>query len=146
MIRTLWGRIVYIFWHRDMLATRFSLAFGSLIWAALLWWPGDLFTPSRVTYRLMSQIADEDVWGLAFAMQGTFMLLALVSEPRNKLIWCFDALFGALLWTLATVTCFASHWQIGTPYAPPAAMSAEVALMFASWWHLIRNPWGDKDV
>ena len=139
-------RMCHIIWHSDMLATRFALALAALIWALLLAWPGELFTDGRTTYRLMRQIASEEVWAAMFFGQGLFMMLALVSDTRDRLVWFVDCVLGAVLWTVATVACFAAHWQVGVPYAPPAAMSAEVALMIAAWWHLIRNPWGDSDV
>ena len=138
-------RFCHMLWHSDMLATRFMLAIAALVWALLLAWPGELFTPTRTTYRIMAEIASEEAWAVAFAGQGLVMLLALLADAKDKLTWFIDCVFGAVLWTLATVACFASHWQHGVPYAPPAAMSAEVALMLASWWHLIRNPWGDSD-
>jgi len=139
-------RLCHILWHSDMLATRFALATAAMIWAVLLAWPGELFTDSRTTYRLMREIASEEVWAVAFAGQGIVMFMALISGAKDRLIWFVDCVFGAVLWTTATVACFAAHWQVGVTYAPPAAMSAEVAMMLAAWWHMIRNPWGDSDV
>ena len=53
----------------DMLATRWVLAWGSILWAVFLWWPGDLFPNAaeiaagkgRTTYALMAQIAPEHI-------------------------------------------------------------------------------------
>lgn len=130
----------------DMLATRFSLALGALIWGLLLLWPGDLFPTAaqiaagkgRTTYALMAQVMSENSWGAMFLIQGITMVFAIFSQWRNKVLFVADALLGAILWTAATVMCFAAHFNGWMSYEPPAAMSAEIALMFASWWHLIR--------
>jgi hypothetical protein len=121
-----------------MLATTFSLALGSLVWAALLAWPGELFTPARTTYRLMHDIAPEELWALAFGVQGATLLYLLLSKCRNKWVWVTDGLFGCILWTASTIACFASHFTTWETYQPPGAMSSDIALMFASWWHLVR--------
>jgi len=127
-----------ILWHSDLLSARFSIAVGSLFWTILLWWPGELFSPTRTTYRLMSQMTDETVWGGLFFIHVIFATFSIFTGLKNKIVFLGDALFGSLIWTIATVACFASHWQYGVSYAPPAAMSAELSLMFASWWWLIR--------
>lgn len=121
-----------------MESVRLSMLLGSLFWAVLLAWPGALFTPGRTTYRLMSEVMSENMWALAFLIHGIFIFLTLFCEKRNKITFIGDAVYGCILWTAATITCFASHWQLGKEYAPPAAMSAELALLFASWWWLIR--------
>jgi len=132
------AKLNYIAWQSDLSSIRFSIILGSLFWAFLLLWPGELFTPTRTTYRLMSQIADEEIWGFAFLSHAIFAATTLFLEKRDKIYFYLDALWGALLWTVATVACFASHWQVGIPYAPPAAMSAEVSLMLGEWWWVIR--------
>lgn len=123
----------------SMQSVRLSVAWSSLIFALLLWWPGTLFTPTRTTYRLMSEITDEVTWGIAFFVHAMFSFYTLLYCRYNRVTFYGDAVFGAVLWTVATVACFASHWQIGVPYAPPAAMSAEVGVLVASWWYLARR-------
>lgn len=131
-------RLSYILWHADLEATRFSLACGSLLWAILLFWPGDLFTPARHTYVLMSLVAPEELWGALFALQGFVMLYSLLWGYKSRLSFVVDAFLGCVLWTAATVACFIAHYQsIGT-YQPPAAMSYEVMGALASWWCLVR--------
>lgn len=128
----------HLVFRSSMKSVRFCIALSSLIFALLLWWPGALFTPSRTTYRLMAEIGSENVWGLFFFIHAVFATVTLLWCKFNRITFVGDALLGALLWTTATVACFASHWQHGAPYAPPAAMSAEVGILFASWWYLIR--------
>lgn len=131
-------KISDIIWASDLVSVRFSIAFASFFWALLLIWPGELFTPERTTYRLMAQIANENLWALGFFIHGLFASITLICEKRNKFLFFGDALWGSVMWTAATIACFASHWQLGKVYAPPAAMSAELALMLGAWWWTIR--------
>ena len=131
-------RLRYIILCSSMKSVRFTIAVSSLIFAILLWWPGTLFTPARGTYRLMSEIADENVWGLVFFIHAIASLYTLLFNRYCRIGFVLDALLGAVVWTVATVACFASHWKYGTTYAPPAAMSAEVGVLLAAWWYLAR--------
>lgn len=131
-------KVSNILWDTQMESVRISMFFGSLFWAILLAWPGTLFTPARTTYRLMSEIMNENMWALAFFTHAAFIFITLFCGKRNKVTFVGDAIIGCLLWTSATIACFASHWKLGADYAPPAAMSAELGLLFASWWWLVR--------
>ena len=143
--RNVMSRLRYIMWHSDLEATRFSLALGSLLWAALLFWPGDLFSPTRKTYELMAYIAPEQVWGSLFLLQGTVMVYSLLWGYRSRLSFIVDALLGCVLWTVSTAACFISHYQSFETYQPPAAMAYEVMAALASWWCLVRYTFPQKD-
>ena len=112
--------------------------FGSMLWAILLLWPTDLFVPARTTYRLMSQVASENIWGFAFMLHAICAAISLFGDIKRKSIIIGDALWGTVLWTAVTIMCFASHWDIGVNYAPPAAAGVNAALMIATWWWLVR--------
>lgn len=127
----------------DMLATRLWLAFGSLIWAALLFWPGDLFDGTRQTYVVMARMGSETLWASMFLLNGAAALVTLLLPVRNRLLLVLDAFLGCALWTAATLACFSAHFNGWSTYNPPAAMSAEVVAMLASWLHLIRY-WADE--
>lgn len=114
------------------------LAVGSLLWAALLFWPGPLFTPARTTYNLMSAMAREEIWGALFLLQGVVMIYSLLWGYRSKLSFVLDALLGCVLWTASTAACFIAHYHSIETYQPPAAMSYEVMGALASWWCLVR--------
>ncbi len=131
-------RLQHIVMRSDLLTTRFTIAVSSLVFSVLLWWPGTLFVPTRTTYRLMSQVMDENTWGALFFLHFIVASYSLLSNRRCLAMFFADAMLGAVLWTFATVMCFASHWQVGVTYAPPAAMSAEVGVLLASWWYVIR--------
>ena len=137
-------RFVEITCKSDMMATRFSLAIGALLWSTLLFWPGDLFTPARPTYFIMSQIASETSWATLFLIQGWIAMYTLLFKARNHVTLALDAFLGCSLWTASTLACYLSHFHGWDTYQPPAAMSAEVILMFASWWHLVRY-WAEEN-
>lgn len=137
--RNIKSRIHHIMWKSDMEATRLSLAMGSLLWAALLFWPGELFAPSRTTYTVMAEIMSENCWAAAFLLQGLVMTYSLLWGYKSRISFVADALLGCVLWTGSTAACFLAHYHgsIGS-YQPPAAMSYELVAAFASWWHLVR--------
>lgn len=132
------ARLSYLIWHSDLEATRLCLALGSLLWAALLLWPGTLFTPGRQTYAVMASIASEELWGVAFLIQGTVMLFSLFNGHKSKLFFVVDALLGCLLWTASTWACFLAHFESIDTYQPPAAMAYELIGAIASWWCFVR--------
>lgn len=128
-------------------SVRLAIALGSLLWTLMLFWGSGLispevhlFDPKRTTYRLMAQVMEEEWWSVAFFIHFCTACYTLMREKYTRMTFFLDPLYGSFLWTFCTVACFASHWTKLTSYAPPAAMSAEVALMFACWWYLIR--WG----
>lgn len=143
--RSIPSRIHYIMWYSDLEATRFSLALGSLLWALLLFWPGELFSPTRKTYELMAHLAPESAWGVLFLFQGAVMLYSLLWGYRSKASFVCDALLGCLLWTVSTAACFISHYTSFSTYQPPAAMSYEVMGALASWWCLVRYSFPKKE-
>ena len=128
--RNIRRRLNYLLWCSDLEATRFTLAMAALMWALLLFWPGETF--SRPTYSLMGQMAPEWAWASLFGLQGTVMLYSLLTGWRNALVMVVDAVLGCALWS---ASCIAMLLSI---YPPPAAISAEIAAAFASWWVLVR--------
>ena len=143
--RNISSRLNFILWRSDLEATRLALAVGSLLWALLLFYPGELFTETRTTYRLMAQIALENVWGMAFLLQGVVMFYSLLWGTKSHLTYMADALLGCVLWTSSTAACFISHYFYAPIYQPPAAMSYEVVAAVASWWCLVRYKFPKKD-
>ena len=131
-------RIRHIMWRSDLEATRFMLASGSLVWAMLLFLPGDLFSPARTTYTLMAALAREEIWASLFLLQGTVMTYSLLWGYRSRLSFLLDAILGCVLWTASTAACFIAHFNGWENYQPPAAMSYEVMGALASWWCLVR--------
>ena len=144
--RRLMPRLHYLFWFSELETLRWCLGWGSILWAVMLLWPGQLFpTPDQIiagtgrqTYALMSEIAPEEVWGAGFLLQGVVMIWSLLLGYRTKITLWADAILGAFLWTASTFSCFASHYHGWSTYDPPAAMASEVVMTVASWWTLLR--------
>ena len=134
-----------------MYATRLWIALGSLTWSILLFWPGDLFV-NRPTYKLMAAVAGEHALATAFLVHSMWALYTLLTRTRNHVTLAMDAFLGFILWTSSTLLCFAAHWPHSDAdlidkliaYPMPAAMSGELWLSIASFWHLIRY-WAEEE-
>ena len=151
--------IRYLLLRDRMLMSRFGLAIGSALWSIQLFMPAHLFpTPEmiatgqgRLTYSLMATIAPEWVWGAFFALHAFFSAYTLFTGVRNTVTLAADGFLGCLLWTSATVACYAAHWPRGLPfldalvaYPTPAAMSADLVMAFYAWWHMVRF-WAEEE-
>ena len=132
-------RLYEIVWCSDLLTTRVSLAIGSLIWGLLLLWPGELFTPARTTYRLMSEIANENVWGVIFVAHSIVSFWQLITRNLKSTGAIANSFVGCILWTSSTIACFLSHFVTLETFQPPAALGADFAFVLASWWVLTKS-------
>lgn len=142
------ARVIHLLWGIDLLGTRFLLGMSSIAWAVMLMWPAQapLF-PTRVqielgqgrtTYAVMALIGAEWQWASLFALQGVAAILAVLYNIRTRLVLWVEGILGCLLWTTATISCFASHFHSWETYNPPAAMAAELMLTAGAWWVLVR--------
>lgn len=133
--RTVRERIIWVTLEANMDALRLVLALSALMWACLLYLPGDTF--SRPTYTIMSKLASENEWATAFMAQGAVMLWSLMRGTANKWLFILDAGLGCVLWTTSCVAMMFSVFPV------PAAISAEIISAMASWWVMSRYP-GEK--
>jgi len=122
-----------LFWQSDFIATRFTLAFGAIMWGILLAWPGEIFQ-LRPVYRVMADVAPQSAWALAFGVQGTFAMIALLIDCRSRMAWFMEGIGGCILWTAACIACLTAFGYD----APPATMASDIAMAGASWWNLVR--------
>ena len=127
---TLKERLRHLMFDIDMEGTRFTLALAACLWSIMLFWSGDTF--DRPTYIVMASIANELTWATLFGLQGICAFYSLLAEKKNRFLFNFDAVLGCLLWSGSCVAMLMSV------YPPPAAISAEIAAAFASWWVLVR--------
>ena len=110
----------------DFVATRLILGMAELIWALMLFWPGNTF--SRPTYTVMGEIAPELCWAVLFLFTaGIQYYIVAVKATQTKAAWYFSC-WNALLWVTAVGSMLVSV------YPPPAAIGGEFALMFAAVW------------
>lgn len=109
-----------------MVSARIMLGLSELVWAILLWWPGESF--DRPSYKVMSYVMPEDCWGWIFLLT-CFMQFSIITkgefhsrEARNF------AAFNAVLWVFVAVSIICSV------YPPPAAISGEIVLAITASW------------
>lgn len=141
------NRLCGILCKDRMQMTRLIIAVSSITWGVGLLEPVILFTPARTTYSVMAAIMPENAWGMLFMISGVAGLWSLLLGNRNKTSLVLDSLLGALLWSSSTLACFAAHWPhniVGwfnqlAAYPAPVAMSGEVWLSVAAWWHFVRH-------
>lgn len=129
-------RLMLLFWSESTVGTRVVLACGSLLWALMLFWPGDTF--GRPTYTLMHRFASEWAWASLFLVNGLYSLYAITTDQRSKTALLVEGALGCALWSGSCICMLMSV------YPPPAAIAGEISLAFAAWWHLVRFPFHPK--
>ena len=130
MTKSLTPRISKMLFDSDLTNTRFSLALAEILWAIMLFWPGDTF--GRPTYELMSRVLSETSWAFVFLASGITQLSIVLYEQQNRDWAKVFANWNAVLWVFVVSAAFYSV------YPPPAAMSGEVALACAAVWVWLR--------
>ena len=119
-----------VMFDSDMTNTRLTLAFAEILWAIMLFWPGDTF--DRPTYLAMARIMSETSWGFVFLMSAFLQIRIVVLSQQNRDWAKVFANWNAVLW----VTVVGS--ALFSVYPPPAAMSGEIALACAAVWIWLR--------
>ena len=114
----------------DLVATRLTLALAELLWALMLFWPGDTFT--RPTYTAMGQVAPELCWAAVFLVSAAVQYRIVAHQLCGTRMSHWFAAFNALLW-VATVGL-----MVYSVYPPPAAIGGEIALTVSALWIWVR--------
>ena len=114
----------------DLIATRMSLFLAELLWAIMLFWPGDTF--GRPTYFLMEKLAIEEVWAAVVLISACIQLHIVIFSICKTAFSIWFARWNALLW-LSTVGL-----MLGSVYPPPAAIGGELAMMVSAVWIALR--------
>lgn len=117
-------------WDSDLIATRISLFFAEILWAIMLFWPGDTF--SRPTYSLMSAIADEKTWAILFFITGVLQLGIVAVDSLHTTFARYFAAWNATLWLYVAFSMLLSI------FPTPAAIGGDIALALAAGWVCIR--------
>ncbi len=123
-----------IFWRSPTGSARISVALGSFIWGVMLLYPGETFS-RHVVYHIMSEMAQEWVWGAAFMLHSVMLF---VNGVRNTTQFCrlITNTLGAVLWVGVTMSIFVN------PIPLPAIFAGHLALTVESLWILLRTPLG----
>lgn len=114
----------------DLIATRITLALAEIMWAIMLWWPGDTF--GRPTYKLMANVMPEDAWGIVFMASGLTQLTIAVCQHFHTTFARYFAGWNAVLW------CYVVASMLMSVYPPPAAIAGEMSLAMAAAWIWVR--------
>ena len=114
----------------DMTNTRLTLAFAEILWAIMLFWPGETF--DRPTYLAMAGIMSETSWGFVFLISAFLQTKIVVLSQQNRDWAKVFANWNAVLW----VTVVGS--ALFSVYPPPAAMAGEIALASVAVWIWLR--------
>ena len=114
----------------DLVASRLIIALAEWWWFALLMWPGD--TMARPTYKIMGHAMTEEAWAMVFMLSAVMQTSIVLTESYHTLFARMFAGFNAALWGFIVISMLLSV----SP--PPAAISGEIALAFASFWIWIR--------
>lgn len=119
-----------VMFDSDMTNTRLTLAFAEILWAVMLFWPGNTF--DRPTYLAMARVMSETSWGFVFLMSAFLQIRIVVLSQQNRDWAKVFANWNAVLW----VTVVGS--ALFSVYPPPAAMAGEIALACAAVWIWLR--------
>lgn len=115
----------------DLIATRMTLAVAELIWAIMLFWPGNTF--ERPTYTIMGELSPEIAWACAFLFSGIVQAhIALTGKCGATWAHAFGVWNAGLWWVTVGAMLLAV-------YPPPAAIGGEIALALSATWIAIRQ-------
>lgn len=110
----------------DLISTRITLAMAEVLWALMLFWPGDTFV--RPTYEIISGVMSETAWAFMFLISGILQISIVLFNQYGKPWTQVFANWNAALWV------FVVGASLMSVYPPPAAIGGEIALACAAFW------------
>ena len=110
----------------DLINTRITLAMAELLWALMLFWPGDTFV--RPAYEIISGMMSETAWAFTFLISGILQISIVLFNQYGRPWAQVFANWNAVLWV------FVVGASLMSVYPPPAAMGGEIALACAAVW------------
>lgn len=114
----------------DLISTRITLAMAELLWALMLFWPGDTFV--RPTYAIISGVMSETAWAFTFLISGILQISIVLFNQYGRPWAQVFANWNAVLWV------FVVGASLMSVYPPPAAIGGEIALACAAFWIWVR--------
>lgn len=145
--------LMFIMLSTHMKMTRLALSLGSFLWCIQLALPIQTFpisektsaVPESLIYAMMGSIATEEIWSVLFGLHAVVVLYSIITDRRDAFTLVFDGFLGCLLWSVSTLSCYASYWPVGKPffeslsiYSPPVILSGGIVMMLLAWWQMIR--------
>ena len=125
-----WGSISRALFDTDLTGIRCALAFSELLWAVLLFWPGNTF--DRPTYHIMSHVMTEEAWAIVFVISAMTQISVVVQEDFHSRFARYFAAYNTILWVTVVTSMMMSV------YPPPAAISGEITLAIFTGWIWLR--------
>lgn len=114
----------------DLISTRITLAMAEVLWALMLFWPGDTFV--RPTYAIISGVMSETAWAFTFLISGVLQISIILFNQYGRTWAQVFANWNAVLWV------FVVGASLMSVYPPPAAIGGEIALACAAFWIWVR--------
>ena len=114
----------------DLISTRITLAMAEVLWALMLFWPGDTFV--RPTYAIISGVMSETAWAFTFLISGILQIGIVLFNQYGRPWAQVFANWNAVLWV------FVVGASLMSVYPPPAAIGGEIALACAAFWIWVR--------
>ena len=115
-----------VLFDTDLISTRITLAFAEVLWAIMLFWPGDTFV--RPTYSIISGVMSETAWAFTFMITGMLQLSIVLFNQYGRPWAQVFANWNAVMWV------FVVGASLMSVYPPPAAIGGEIALACAAVW------------
>lgn len=128
-LKIAWSNLKFILQNSDALATRVTLAFGSLTWAI---WALLATLPYPIFEKLDDSFPDKKLWlwGCLFALHSGSLFFTVLLRWKDQLIDTATSMLGVILWTGSLLLILAARMHEGT--LPMGG--AHWACMFMSWW------------
>ena len=114
----------------DLISTRITLAMAEVLWALMLFWPGDTFV--RPTYEIISGVMSETAWAFTFLISSILQTGIVLFNQYGKPWAQVFANWNAVMWV------FVVGASLMSVYPPPAAIGGEIALACAAFWIWVR--------
>lgn len=114
-----------------LIGSRFTLALAELLTGIILLLAGNSFL--HPSYEAMSNIFDEDTWGLIFLTTGIIQSYLLLTYNFNSKTSIVFAGFNAYLWLYVVMSILTSY------YPPTAEVASSAALAVSASWVFIKS-------
>lgn len=124
--RDLYARLKYILLHSEGALLEFVMCVVSILWGGWLILPFDAF--STTAFRVMGQIAPEDVWGGIVLFIGLAKMFSLLAQKKRAKKYLFFA--SIFIWS-----CVAISFIAASPTAPGTPIYSLITVLnaFCVW-------------
>lgn len=133
------SNLLYILFKSDLLALRFVLCVGSIMWATWALVTAFFLLPSFGVYQTIFGGFPFEVWPMMFAIHGTVGVTCLLLKQTHRPMIVMGSMFGAALWTASLNMVVVARLAESTL---PMGGAHWIAAIIA-WWIFIRDCYGN---